>query len=102
MPQCQIHHGLDAWEASSRKAMVQAPPSISRCGNGAPETLRLPLTPLLVPDDEARDVHLHRLSATGRRGYALDHEVVRDDLLATMAFLAVAWTDPKPREAVDW
>ena len=70
--------------------------------NGGREKLRLPLAPLLVPDDEARDVHLHRLSATGRRGYALDHEVVCDDPLAAMAFLAVAWTDPKPRDAVDW
>jgi hypothetical protein len=70
--------------------------------NGALGELGLRLAPLLVPDGEASDVHLDRLSAAGRRGYSLDHEGCGDDPVAGVAFLAVAWTDPESRDPVQW
>src|SRR6185369_4560807 len=62
--------------------------------------LRLRLPALLIPEGEALDMHLNRLLDAVGPGNALDHERMYDQSATGVAFFTIAWTDPKPRDAV--
>jgi hypothetical protein len=55
------------------------------------------LAPLVIPKLEALDVHLNGLPVADRRGNPLDHELLRDGRVASVARAPGAWTTPDSR-----